>query len=76
MRVRVLDLAIPNSSFNHHTKKMPANKNVMPGPSTTKQMAMDLKAKLAVMEAEEEAVAAAAEAAQKAVASAKKVGKR
>ena len=32
---------------------MPANKNAMPGPFTTKQMAMDLEAKLAAMEAKE-----------------------
>ena len=56
MRVRVPDLVIPNSSFNHH-KKMPANKNAMPGPSTTKQTAADLEAELAAME-EEEAVEA------------------
>ena len=36
---------------------MPANKNAMPGPSTTKQMAADLEAELAAMEAEEEAEA-------------------
>ena len=36
---------------------MPANKNVTPGPSTTKQTAMDLKAELAVMEEEEAAEA-------------------
>ena len=102
MRARVPDLATPNSSFNHHTK-MPANKNMIPGPSTTKQMATDLEAKLAAMEAEEEAeakrrqehkekkkklaelaeakkaeeaVVVAVEAARKAVASAKKAGKR
>ena len=34
---------------------MPANKNATPGPSTTKQMAADIKAELAVMEAEEAA---------------------
>ena len=39
------------------TKKMPVNKNTMPGPSTTKQMAADLEADLAAMEAEEEAEA-------------------
>ena len=38
-------------------KKMPANKNAMPGPSTTKQTAADLEAELAAMEAEEEAEA-------------------
>ena len=54
MRVRVPDLVIPNSSINYH-KKMPANKNVTPGPSTTKQTAADLEAKLVVMEAGEEA---------------------
>ena len=32
---------------------MPANKNAMPGPSTTKQTAVDLEAELAVMEEEE-----------------------
>ena len=36
-------------------KKMPADKNVMPGPSTTKQTAVDLEAELAAMEEEEEA---------------------
>ena len=56
MRVCVLDLAIPNSSFNHH-KKMPANKNMTPGPSTTKQTATDLEAELAAMEEEEAAEA-------------------
>ena len=34
---------------------MPANKNATPGPSTTKQMAMDLKAELVAMEAEKAA---------------------
>ena len=56
VRVRVPDLAIPNSSFNHH-KKMPANKNATPGPSAPKQMAADLEAKLAAMEEEEAAEA-------------------
>ena len=36
---------------------MPANKNTTPGPSTTKQTAVDLEAELAAME-EEEAVEA------------------
>ena len=36
---------------------MPANKNAMPGPSTTKQTAADLEAKLAAMEEEEAAEA-------------------
>ena len=34
---------------------MPANKNAMPGPSTTKQTAVDLEAELAVMETSEAA---------------------
>ena len=34
---------------------MPANKNTMPGPSATKQMAADLEAELATMEEEEAA---------------------
>ena len=38
-------------------KKMPANKNATPGPSTAKQTAADLEAELAAMEAEEEAEA-------------------
>ena len=45
-----------NSSINHD-EKMPANKNTMPGPSTTKQTATDLKAKLVAMEAEGKAEA-------------------
>ena len=36
---------------------MPANKNAMPGPSATQQMAADLEAKLAAMEEEEGAEA-------------------
>ena len=39
------------------TKKMPANKNAMPGPSAPKQTAVDLEAKLAAMEEKEAAEA-------------------
>ena len=56
MRVRVPDLAIPNSSFNHH-KKMSVNRNMTPGPSAPKQTAAELKAELAAMEEEEAAEA-------------------
>ena len=54
VRVCVPNLAIPNSS-NNHRRKMPANKNTMPGPSAPKQTAADLEAELAAMEAKEAA---------------------
>ena len=57
MRVRVPDLVISNSSFYHNKKKMPANKNAMPGPSAPKRTAAELKAELVAMEEEEAAEA-------------------
>ena len=39
------------------TKKMPVNKNAMPGPYAPKQTAADLEAELAVMEEKEAAQA-------------------